>query len=367
MITQTYDPAVYKLVPVDPTDEMTFIGQSLRYVPINSIGTIYRAMLAAVPSDLPGVVTHSGEPAAFSYERYGVPECGTSRKWIDEIDWGDPHRDGIVEGIRNVVPLYTHADPAGVAALRQRVAEANAVIEELLDAPTCCGTSYEPQDEDELKRIRDKAKAYLKGAEKTELAVESRIALSASAASERRTTFETWVVAEAQRYCTEPLPQSQKDSLIYRDAIGHQTYFDHITQIQWAAYQAGQAAVKSSPSIAEVRDAALEEAAKIAESPLDGLAYTRNPTPYECARAIRALKSAPAIEPVEGASKETEQPQGRIAFPMPYSKSEKKELARCHADRDGECVHKDCPQLRDGEPKKSGRHCPLDTDTGAEQ
>lgn len=34
---------------------------------------------------------------------------------------------------------------------------------------------------------------------------------------------------------------------------------------------------------------------------------------------------------------------------------------RCHADRDGECSHKDCPQLRDSEPGATGRHCPLDT------
>lgn len=32
----------------------------------------------------------------------------------------------------------------------------------------------------------------------------------------------------------------------------------------------------------------------------------------------------------------------------------------CHADRDGDCMWEGCPQLRDGEPKKSGRHCPLD-------
>lgn len=36
-------------------------------------------------------------------------------------------------------------------------------------------------------------------------------------------------------------------------------------------------------------------------------------------------------------------------------------LTRCAAGRDGECAHADCPQLRDGEPLKSGRHCPLDT------
>lgn len=35
----------------------------------------------------------------------------------------------------------------------------------------------------------------------------------------------------------------------------------------------------------------------------------------------------------------------------------------CHADSDGACDWKECPQLRDGEPGKSGRHCPLDEGT----
>lgn len=34
---------------------------------------------------------------------------------------------------------------------------------------------------------------------------------------------------------------------------------------------------------------------------------------------------------------------------------------RCHAGMDGECIHRDCPQIRDEEPEASGRHCPLDT------
>jgi hypothetical protein len=33
----------------------------------------------------------------------------------------------------------------------------------------------------------------------------------------------------------------------------------------------------------------------------------------------------------------------------------------CHADGDGHCAWEYCPQLRDNEPAKSGRHCPLDT------
>jgi hypothetical protein len=38
----------------------------------------------------------------------------------------------------------------------------------------------------------------------------------------------------------------------------------------------------------------------------------------------------------------------------------------CHAHRDGECLWERCPQIRDGEPKASGRHCPLDDRTGGE-
>jgi hypothetical protein len=35
-------------------------------------------------------------------------------------------------------------------------------------------------------------------------------------------------------------------------------------------------------------------------------------------------------------------------------------LVRCAAAKDGECFHSMCPQIRDGEPAKSGRHCPID-------
>ncbi len=33
----------------------------------------------------------------------------------------------------------------------------------------------------------------------------------------------------------------------------------------------------------------------------------------------------------------------------------------CQAGRDGDCIWKECPQIRDGEPLQSGRYCPLDT------
>lgn len=33
---------------------------------------------------------------------------------------------------------------------------------------------------------------------------------------------------------------------------------------------------------------------------------------------------------------------------------------RCHGGSDGDCYWSGCPQLRDGEPEGTGRHCPLD-------
>lgn len=33
--------------------------------------------------------------------------------------------------------------------------------------------------------------------------------------------------------------------------------------------------------------------------------------------------------------------------------------AQCHAGTDGDCYWPKCPQLKDGEPRKSGRSCPL--------
>lgn len=36
------------------------------------------------------------------------------------------------------------------------------------------------------------------------------------------------------------------------------------------------------------------------------------------------------------------------------------EVKHCQAGQDGDCDWKDCPQTRDGEPGRTGRHCPLD-------
>lgn len=40
--------------------------------------------------------------------------------------------------------------------------------------------------------------------------------------------------------------------------------------------------------------------------------------------------------------------------------SPQKEITTCQADGDDYCTWSGCPQLRDGEPRATGRHCPLD-------
>jgi hypothetical protein len=48
-----------------------------------------------------------------------------------------------------------------------------------------------------------------------------------------------------------------------------------------------------------------------------------------------------------------------------YSPSQHR-MTRCQSDDDGMCDWEHCPQLRDGEPGRSGRHCPLDKSTEEE-
>lgn len=48
--------------------------------------------------------------------------------------------------------------------------------------------------------------------------------------------------------------------------------------------------------------------------------------------------------------------------PAPYV--EYRRADGCQASMDGECGWPECPQLRDGEPERSGRHCPRDAAIG---
>lgn len=48
--------------------------------------------------------------------------------------------------------------------------------------------------------------------------------------------------------------------------------------------------------------------------------------------------------------------------PKRHYDPQQRRFTRCQSDDDGDCEWSECPQLKDGEPKASGRHCPLDID-----
>jgi hypothetical protein len=51
--------------------------------------------------------------------------------------------------------------------------------------------------------------------------------------------------------------------------------------------------------------------------------------------------------------------------PAVFLSLSQRRMTRCHADDDGYCDWAKCPQLRDAEPSKTGRHCPLDVEPEA--
>lgn len=71
--------------------------------------------------------------------------------------------------------------------------------------------------------------------------------------------------------------------------------------------------------------------------------------------AVRYAASGP-VTPAGGAAGQAEAP--RVVLPVAR---DPKVDGGCRSDDDGHCTWERCPQLRDGEPKTSGRHCPLDT------
>ena len=69
----------------------------------------------------------------------------------------------------------------------------------------------------------------------------------------------------------------------------------------------------------------------------------------------RGIRSGEVIDGVQG----TPQNPSEVA-PSPAPGFFDKPLTHCAAGSDGDCTHPQCPQIRDGEPKKTGRHCPID-------
>lgn len=104
---------------------------------------------------------------------------------------------------------------------------------------------------------------------------------------------------------------------------------------------------------------------------LDGIYWTGGPwcdLVDELAEAIKArddqiaaLKKDAQIELVFKASRDK-----LLTVVTAERDAARRELQHlyCRSARDGECIWEHCPQLRDGEPFSTGRHCPLDAALG---
>lgn len=80
------------------------------------------------------------------------------------------------------------------------------------------------------------------------------------------------------------------------------------------------------------------------------------PWPHPSVDATFELVGSPVVEPV------TPAPARR---PLTPYRMELAAAGHCMADCDGDCTWEGCPQLRDGEPLRTGRHCPRDVATRA--
>lgn len=89
------------------------------------------------------------------------------------------------------------------------------------------------------------------------------------------------------------------------------------------------------------------------------LAASNQVTPYNPATQQRALDWEAAYWVFMGRYDEL---TGEAAVPQPVLEidSHNDDSETCEATRDGECYWTKCPQVRDGEPWKTGRQCPLD-------
>lgn len=82
-------------------------------------------------------------------------------------------------------------------------------------------------------------------------------------------------------------------------------------------------------------------------------------------REVMARRITAALNLVRNMTIEQIEWIAALAPPRKYTNVEvvaaTSQLTRCAAARDGECSHPQCPQTLDGEPVRSGRHCPIDS------
>src|SRR6266404_644115 len=108
--TQTYDDAVYKLVPAKPNREMKAAGAQQHDLEfLNYAEDVFVEMVANIPADLPGVVVHSGEPVGY-FIKLKYPDGSYRYSYLTPNITSFQHPDSFL--------LYTHPAPVEVEQLQ---------------------------------------------------------------------------------------------------------------------------------------------------------------------------------------------------------------------------------------------------------
>jgi hypothetical protein len=110
----SFDPADYQLVPVGLTVEMREAARE-QWHRIGTPDDAYLAMLAAIPDNLTGVVTHSGEPVAWCQRDTAIGWKGQLLNVANMF----PSKFGL----KDPLPLFTHppAQPTHCLSCNRRL------------------------------------------------------------------------------------------------------------------------------------------------------------------------------------------------------------------------------------------------------
>lgn len=123
----------------------------------------------------------------------------------------------------------------------------------------------------------------------------------------------------------------------YRDAGGFQAGNDAVLKVRIA-----NAVARVQPVLKQAQR----------QGYLDGVDEAQYMTGFTDGTHKAVLDQSPYGRPVEPDEVPAEESVVVVAVADSY--------AGCRADRDGDCSWQECPQLRDNEPKATGRHCPRD-------
>ncbi|AVX37785.1 hypothetical protein [Yersinia massiliensis] len=96
------------------------------------------------------------------------------------------------------------------------------------------------------------------------------------------------------------------------------------------------------------------------ESEIYGIGWDRSQSAVESALNTPATTQAINEIKAQGVEEQVSRLEGEYGELDDVCVMVFRDLREFAAARDGECHHKDCPQIRDNEPTATGRHCPID-------